>query len=250
MELSAKNFYDQIAPSYHLLFTDWEESMARQAKALDSVLRGRRLKGKRVLDLACGIGTQSLGLARMGYQVTAADISPLSVRRARREAARRLLKLDFAVADMRQAGRHFGPDFDVVIACDNAVPHLLSDAEILGAFREARKCLKPGGLYLISVRDYERELRAGEAFKYYGERQVGAALVSVFQTRRYFVRRYELAMAFVTEKPGRPSRMEVARSTYYAVGIRRLVALMKKAGFKAVRRMDKAFYQPLLVGEA
>jgi hypothetical protein len=35
---------------------------------------------------------------------------------------------------MRAAHDHHGREFDVVIACDNAIPHLLSDDEILLAF--------------------------------------------------------------------------------------------------------------------
>jgi len=47
----------------------------------------------------------------------------------RREAEQRGLAIDFSVADMREvSSRHLRP-FDVVIACDNSVPHLLSDAE-------------------------------------------------------------------------------------------------------------------------
>ncbi len=32
-------------------------------------------RGAHILDCACGIGTQAIGLASMGYQVTASDIS-------------------------------------------------------------------------------------------------------------------------------------------------------------------------------
>ena len=38
---------------------------------------------------------------------------------------------------MRVAHDHHGRVFDVVIACDNAIPHLLSDEEILVAVRQS-----------------------------------------------------------------------------------------------------------------
>jgi 2-polyprenyl-3-methyl-5-hydroxy-6-metoxy-1,4-benzoquinol methylase len=59
--------------------------------------------------------------------VTAADISAAEVERAGREAQDRGVAIRFSVADMRQAAAHHREQFDLVIACDNAVPHLLTD---------------------------------------------------------------------------------------------------------------------------
>lgn len=33
------NFYDDLAPLYHLVYEDWEASVKRQATALDSIIR-------------------------------------------------------------------------------------------------------------------------------------------------------------------------------------------------------------------
>ena len=40
----------------------------------------------------------------------------------------------------------------------------------------------------------------------------------------------------------------IMRSRYYAISIFRLCELMQKAGFEKVRRLDGAFYQPMLIG--
>lgn len=56
-------FYDVLSPFYHLIYPDWQASIARQAQALDSIIRSMGGPQRRtVLDAACGIGTQSLGL--------------------------------------------------------------------------------------------------------------------------------------------------------------------------------------------
>ena len=54
-----------------------------------------------ILDVACGIGTQSLALAAIGYSVEGSDISAVEIARAQREAASRGLKCSFRVDDMR-----------------------------------------------------------------------------------------------------------------------------------------------------
>lgn len=88
-------------------------------------------KVSEVLDAACGIGTQCLGLAKLGYQVTASDLSPHAVERAKREATERGLTISFSVADMRTAFDQHAAQFDLVVGCDNAVPHFLTDGDIL-----------------------------------------------------------------------------------------------------------------------
>ena len=61
--MSVERFYDELAPFYHLIFPDWEASIRRQAEALDGVIRERWGDGRlSILDVACGIGTQALGL--------------------------------------------------------------------------------------------------------------------------------------------------------------------------------------------
>ena len=40
-----------------------------------------------MLDCACGIGTQALGLAAVGYEMEGSDISSGEIDRAQREAA-------------------------------------------------------------------------------------------------------------------------------------------------------------------
>ncbi len=148
-------FYDALSPFYHLIDADWEASIVQQGRALDEIICAvRGTPPQSLLDAACGISTQSLGLAQLGYQVTASDLSPGAVERARQEAMGRGLHIDFCVTDMRTLADHHRRTFDVVIACDNAVPHLLSDGDILAAFQQFYRCTAPGGLCLISVGDY------------------------------------------------------------------------------------------------
>ena len=86
----AADFYDGLAPFYHLIYPDWEHSVERQGAALDAVIAELHPAAERVLDVACGIGTQALGLAGRGYRVAAADLSAAAVERAAREAAARI----------------------------------------------------------------------------------------------------------------------------------------------------------------
>ncbi len=70
-----QNFYDNLATEYDKLFLDWEDTVKEQALILDKVFKdnGYNMESE-ILDCACGIGTQAIGLADMGYRVTASDM--------------------------------------------------------------------------------------------------------------------------------------------------------------------------------
>jgi glycine/sarcosine N-methyltransferase len=104
--LDTKQFYDDLSSYYHLIFEDWDASMARQGDALVQLIEaqlGRLPAGNvRILDAVCGIGTQTLPLAERGFQLSARDLSPAAVARLQREAEARQLVVDAGVSDMRQ----------------------------------------------------------------------------------------------------------------------------------------------------
>jgi SAM-dependent methyltransferase len=247
--MSAEAFYDQLAPFYHLIFPDWEVSVRRQAEALDGLIRERWGAGRlSILDAACGIGTQALGLSALGHSVTASDVSAGAVERARREAHGRSLDVAFSVADLRQAHEHHRRQFDVVIACDNALPHLLTDDDLLAALGQLFACARPGGGCLLTVRDYDREEKSGIQVKPHGVRVEGGVRYLVWQVWEFHGPIYDLAMYFVEDRGDPTCETHVFRSQYYAVGVDRLMELMRQAGFERVERIDGRFYQPVLLG--
>lgn len=149
-------FYDRLAKNFHLVYADWESSIQRQAASLDRIIRdalGR--EGNRVLDCTCGIGTQSLGLASLGYEVVGTDLSHEAIERARSEARGRGLDVRFEVADLRTLSLGSDAAFDVVLSADNSLPHLADESELKVGIDRMLAHLRPGGLFLASIRDYD-----------------------------------------------------------------------------------------------
>jgi glycine/sarcosine N-methyltransferase len=153
--VSARDFYDGLAPDYHLVYEDWEAAVGRQGAALDRLIRTLSPSAADLLDCSCGIGTQAIGLARLGWRVHGTDISERSLERARTEATRLGADVFFEWADFRDLST-LAAQFDVVISCDNALPHLLTDDDLSRAFAAMRSKLRDHGLLVISVRDYDR----------------------------------------------------------------------------------------------
>jgi SAM-dependent methyltransferase len=243
------DFYDELAPLYHLIHQDWDASVRRQGEQLSALIKTEWPNSKRVLDVSCGIGTQAIGLAEHGYSVAGSDISVSAVGRAEHEARARGAKVLFSVCDMRQSHEYHGSGFDVVISCDNSLPHLLTDDDLLLALKEMLACLSAGGGCIVSVRDYEKEERGRNMFKPYGVRIEKDKRYLIFQVWDFEGDHYDLAFYFVEEDLSSPMvKTHVMRSRYYAISIAWLLDLMRQAGFSNVRRLDHVFYQPVLVG--
>jgi SAM-dependent methyltransferase len=243
------DFYDQLTPFYHLVYEDWNASVRRQGEQLSSLIDTEWPGRRKLLDVSCGIGTQAIALAKRGYLVTASDLCATEIDRARLEASKRGVNIAFSVCDMRQAHVHHGSGFDIVISCDNALPHLLTDQDLLIALKEMLACLSVGGGCIVTVRDYEREERGKNLVKPYGTRTENGKRYLLFQVWDFDGEHYDMTFFFVEEDLAtREVRTHAMRSRYYAVSTSKLCDLMRETGFRNVRRIDGAFFQPVLVG--
>ncbi len=241
-------FYDELAPYYHLLYGNWEQAVSHQGTELATILLDFGVEpGSAVLDAASGIGTQTLGLLMQGYRVTASDISPKAIERPKAELSHRALQANAHVDDLRTLASAAPGSMAAVLACDNSIPHLLSDAEILQAFRSCYRCLRPGGLALFSVRDYETIERKSPDVRPYGMRYENGSRFLAVQVWEWDADQYELRMYLTSESPTGTCATRVLRSRYYAVGISRLLELLTEAGFEDAQRKDEVFFQPVLV---
>jgi ubiquinone/menaquinone biosynthesis C-methylase UbiE len=108
-----------------------------------------RWAGKRVLEIGCGIGTDTINFARAGADVTAVDLSEGSLEVARRRAeVYGLRNVRFVQANVeRLSGSLPLETYDLVYSF--GVVHHTPDPE--AALREIRRYLAPGGTLRLMV---------------------------------------------------------------------------------------------------
>jgi SAM-dependent methyltransferase len=151
---NTNDFYDAIAEYYSLFYRDWETQLDREGLSLRALFRNKGVT--RVLDASCGAGTQAISLAKLGFDVVAADPSSGMLRKAKANAAKYGVdsKIDFQCVDFLHLLDKVRPPFDAIVTKGNALPHLLLDEEIELALHIFYDLLRPGGLLVVGMRDF------------------------------------------------------------------------------------------------
>jgi SAM-dependent methyltransferase len=150
--------YDQFASDYDR-FVNWMERLAVEMPFLEKQLAalpkpaGRSLQ---VLDAACGTAMHAVALARLGYEVSAADLSQPMIEKARINASAAGVDVKLKAVGFGSLASAFGNNsFDAVLCLGNSLPHVLSVADLKAALQDFAACLRPGGLLLIQNRNFD-----------------------------------------------------------------------------------------------
>jgi SAM-dependent methyltransferase len=103
-------------------------------------------RGKRLLEVGCGVGTDLVRFARAGAVVTGIDLAPISIELARKNFAQQGLPADLCVMD-GEAMSFADASFDLVYA--HGVLQYTADAA--GMVAEIHRVLCPGGEAIVML---------------------------------------------------------------------------------------------------
>ncbi len=244
-----QKFYDDLASQYDKLFFDWDAATDEQAEILHKLFADYGIsESANILDCACGIGTQAIGLAKKGYSVTASDISEGELTEAEKRAEScgagiRFLKADFCTLD-----EAFTEKFDIIIAMDNALPHMLSADSLEKAIQSISNQLSDGGIFVASIRDYDELLKSKPPYSppYIHKTDKGQRVS--FQTWDWTDDNYKLTQYIIDDSESlQVSRFECE---YRATRRDELTRLLMKHRYKTIEWKfpeETGFYQPIVI---
>lgn len=246
-----QNFYDNLASQYDKLFLDWQSATQEQALILEKIFLDNGFnKSARILDCACGIGTQAVGLALLGYDITASDISNAEIAEAKKRALKNNVNIRFENADFRNLTKIFSEQFDIVIAMDNALPHMLTKNVLETAVKSIVNQIAMGGMFVASIRDYDVLIDSKPPYSapYIHKTEKGQRVS--FQTWEWNGENYKLVQYIIDdEKNLQVSKFECE---YRAVRREELTNLLISNGCKSVVWKfpeETGFYQPIVIAK-
>ena len=141
-----KRWYEDFFGSDYLIRYVHPETPA-QVEAIDKILHLR--KGGRILDVGCGAGRHSIGLAKRGYRVTGLDLSASLLAEARKAARGAGVKVTFVQGDMRRL--RFRGAFDAAISMFTSFGYFDRQEEDCEVLRGIARALRPRGKFLMEL---------------------------------------------------------------------------------------------------
>lgn len=107
-------------------------------------------KTRCILDVGCGTGRHSVELARRGYNVTGFDLSDDQLTRARENAAKAKVSIEFFKQDARNFNFH--EKFDAAIMlCEGSFSLMETDEMNFAILQNIFRSLKPGGKLIFTT---------------------------------------------------------------------------------------------------
>ena len=160
--------------------------------------------------------------------------------------------LTFDVAEFCELEDRIEGLFDVVIACDNSLPHLLDDKDLLKAARIIWSKLNPNGLLVASIYDYdsifERKPRT-TGIKFFDDSGIRRIIFQIWDWNSDG-RTYKF-QHFVTKEDGEEWQTTCRRAEYRALLRDELSEILGQAGFSGVTWLfpeTSGYFQPVVTG--
>ncbi len=246
-----QEFYNNLAPHYDKLFQDWQETVKNQASILQKIIFEYGFSNNaNILDCACGIGTQAIGLAALGFRVTASDISNEELNEAAKRAQEYNLNIRFAKADFRALRETFSERFDIILAMDNALPHMLTKNDLDKAVQNIVGQLATNGVFIASIRDYDQIIKDKPNYSAPYIHTMNHGQRISFQTWKWNHDRYQFTQYIIEDEE--TLKINKFCCEYRAVLREELTELLKKSGCSEVKWIfpkESEFYQPIVIAK-
>ncbi|MFZ4616009.1 MAG: class I SAM-dependent methyltransferase [Rectinemataceae bacterium] len=212
------DLYAHLAPLYDRLFPVNPATIT----FLASLMAGRSAQVDAV-DLGSATGGHAFALAGRGWRVTAVepsvDLDAIARGKVQSQGPTPLL----VRGDMRDLAALVAPaSLDLVLCLGNTLPHLASEDEVRSFMDAARKVLKPGGVIVLQVLNYER-ISPGFAFP--------PMLVEGAEFRRSYAARKDSRLSFDTELSLGDGTVLKDSTPLLPLGLDILAAVLGASGF-------------------
>ncbi|MBU1320584.1 MAG: class I SAM-dependent methyltransferase [candidate division Zixibacteria bacterium] len=148
-------FYENLADRYDLM-TRFDQRIVKDGNVLHAWIEKHGIKS--AIDVACGTGLHSILLAKMGVQTVGTDISKPMLDRAKENAARQDVVVDFRQVSMEHLGESVDQRFDALFCLGNSLPHILNVSDLATVVRSFSESVVPGGIAVLQLINYHRVL--------------------------------------------------------------------------------------------
>ena len=154
-DITVADFYDALATDYDRM-TDFGKRFVAEKPFFNLLVERYRIKS--AIDAGAGSGFHSLLLSQLGVAVTAVDVSAKMLSALEEHAADMNVEIASVQSSFQDLSRHVSQKVDALFCLGNTLPHLQGQQELEESLRSFRALLRPGGLLVIQLLNYQRVL--------------------------------------------------------------------------------------------
>lgn len=195
----------------------------------------------KILDLACGTGSITVPMAKMGYDMTGIDLSAEMLALAQRKAEEAHTHIRFSEQNI--ALFDAGKDFDAAICSFDGYNYLTSPGDVAASFARVHDTLVEGGIFIFDVSTpYKYEsILSDNAFVYEYD--------DLFLSWQNFYNKKtalcDFYLTFFIKEGNAWHRVdETQRQRRYLLP--RLTKMLKEAGFTVLETVSDLAFSPVL----
>ena len=218
--------YETFASVYDAIMDD-----SLYDKWTDFSLRHFPKNKKKLLELACGTGIQSVRFAKAGFDVTGLDLSDEMLEIARKRAKKAGEAIEFRqgnMLDLSQAGK-----YDLVTCYSDSICYMADEVEVGDVFQQVYNCLNEGGVFIFDVHSTYQTDTVFPGYSYHENADEFAMVWDTYADEAPHSVVHELTF-FLQDEDGRFTRYdEVHEERTYEILTYDI--LLEQAGFKTVK---------------
>lgn len=218
----------------------------KEVGAIKQVLDSRGVpKNAKVLDVCCGIGRHSVGLAKLGYNVVGIDITPMYIEYAKKSAKKRYVskRTRFIIGDLRNVPELMKGHgkFDAIISMFTSFGYYSENMD-RKLFRDIAKVSKKGAVFFVDT--INRDWLA----KYYESTGISAAKdIEVHEFRKF-----DFSTSFIDNiwkfykiKGDERQHLATLNLSLRVYSPHELIKMLQNSGWKHVEAFDDIELNPL-----
>ncbi|NMB82778.1 MAG: class I SAM-dependent methyltransferase [Ignavibacteria bacterium] len=220
---NGQNFYNEVSGFYEKMI-DLEKNLELRTEAYKNIFKEPGV----VADIGCGIGLDSIALAKNGHHVFAFDPSPNMIQKTIENAVKYNVIFNSSISSFQSIPQKYSGNFDYVVSVGNTIAHL-SSRELKNAFIKIYKLLKPGGKAFLHILNYNLIIRKGRRINNIAVRD-GQVII-----RFYDLDRSKIDFNILSFPLNQPKNFNIVTTTHYPHSKNLILAYLKNAGFYRIK---------------
>lgn len=147
--LTNRKFFDAVSDTYDNMIS-FGEAVGKKKLSLKKFIN---YETNCAADLGCGTGVDSIALSKLGFDVTAFDISEGMISKAKMNAEREKAEINFINKSITEIPDEHFNKFDLIVSLGNSLANLDKEQLEISASR-IKNMLKTNGHVLIQILNY------------------------------------------------------------------------------------------------